>query len=214
VSRFEIDGAAHMEDRAFGMVLDANDDVVAAGQLLDFYFDAVVAKLSERIPAKKMLVSDGGDPSRRQLVVAASGGGLLIAPSRASVGDPTITGAALQLLNPTTGEQQTIALPASGWSRSGGPAPKTLGYVYGDKLGTAGPCRRVVLKPRTVKASCSGSGLSFSLDEPAQGALGVVLTTGDHAGRYCMLFGAPLEDRAGRFLSKSAPQPSACPAVP
>ena len=115
-------------------------------------------------------------------------------------------------MNPSTGEQQTIPLPATYWKRLGSTIAGQ-GYVYNDKAGIAGPCQSIVLKPSSLRASCRGA-LSFSLDEPSQGSLGVVLSTGDHAGKYCMLFGSPVRDVTGSFLSKSAPQPIACPMVP
>ena len=212
VWRSEINGKDTSLDRALTLALDASDNVVAGGVLSDFSYDSVVVKMSERIPARKLVVSDPGDVVRRKLAVAATGSGLLVIPAETSAGDPTASGATLQLLNPSTGEQQTIPLPAPYWKRLGA---KTAGhgYVYDDKAGIAGPCQSIVLKPSGLRASCHGA-LSFSLDEPSQGSLGVVLTTGDHAGKYCMLFGSPVRDVTGSFLSKSAPQPSACPMVP
>lgn len=210
--RAEINGKPTNADRAFALAVDAADNAITGGSVSNFYADAVVAKLSDRIPARRVRISDPGDPARRRFRVVAAGS--LVIPAKTSAGDPTASGAEIRFLNPMTGELDAIPLPALNWTRLGSATSAGHGYRYSDPTESAGPCRTVLLTPSTLRADCRGAGLSFSLDEASQGSIGVVLTTGADAGKYCMLFGAPRKDQPGIFVSTSAPQPSTCPTVP
>lgn len=88
-------------------------------------------------------------------------------------------------MNPGTGESDPFSLPAAKWSVVGtGEGPE-----------------------ETIKLSCGGAGIGFSLDEPSQGAIGARLTTGCGAGtlEHCVLFGGTLvEDVAGSFRARGA----------
>jgi len=69
------------------------------------------------------------------------------------------------------------------------------------------------LKPHDLRATCDGSRIDFTLDEPAQGSLGVRLTTGPAA--YCMLFGGVVsQDTPGTFKAVAAPAPGSCAISP
>ncbi|HSP95734.1 MAG TPA: PQQ-binding-like beta-propeller repeat protein [Candidatus Dormibacteraeota bacterium] len=212
--RVEMNGTQTSRDAAYALGLDAAGNVFAGGELSDFDADAVLVKLSEGIPARKLLVSDPGDQTRRRLNFVASRADLVV-PAETSTGDPTVGGAQLELLNPTTGEHAVIPLPASHWTQRAPFDHAGRGYQYTDHTGSAGPCRSVLLTPHSVKAKCVGTGLSFSLDEVTQGSLGVVLTTGGgNNARYCVLFATAVIDRPGRFVAAAADAPAACPTVP
>jgi cysteine-rich repeat protein len=129
-------------------------------------------------------------------------------------GDPTADGGTLRVLNPSSGESATLALPASGWKVNGA---GTI-YKYLNKLAPGGPSAvkvAVVKNGGALKISAKGTGIT--LDEPAQGSLAVVFEVGPE--RYCARFDGPLgggvvaTDEAGQFSAKNAPPPAMCPAT-
>ena len=113
--------------------------------------------------------------------------------------------ASLLVLNPTTGETATLTMPAAGWTQL------PSGFRYSDRTLARGPVRKPVIGARRLaKVLATGSGIGFTLDEPAQGSLGVVFTTGGR--RYCTLFGGAVRrDVPGRFTAVKAPPPPVCP---
>ena len=152
-----------------------------------------------------------GDPSRRKLALTSRDPGLTCA-APGTPGDPRTGGALLYLVNPATGETGLIRLPASRWTGLGTP-PGVTGYRYRDAGREDGPCSTVYLKPHDLRATCDGSRIDFTLDEPAQGSLGVRLTTGPAA--YCMFFGGVVtQDTPGTFKAVGAPAPGSCPTSP
>lgn len=149
-------------------------------------------------------------PSARSLTLEARDAAITI-PAAASAGDPTLAGAAIDLLNPLSGERQTIALPASGWQ------PSRDGYRYRDRPASVGPCTRAFLRAGRWKAKCRGAGLTFTLDESAQGTLVSALALGNERV-YCARFGGVVDtdvgvtaSRPGRFVARDAPAPGTCP---
>jgi len=118
---------------------------------------------------------------------------------------PTIAGASLLVVNPTTGETATLAMPAAGWTQL--PA----GFRYSDRTLARGPVRNALIRSgRLAKVVAMGSAIGFTLDEPMQGSLGAVFTTGGR--RYCTLFGGRVRrDAPGRFVASKAPPPPVCP---
>jgi len=96
----------------------------------------------------------------------------------------------------------------------------TKGYKYKDRKQIAGPCKRAVVKPgNLLKASCSGSQLTFSLNEGSQGSLAIKLTTGSTISS-CASFGGeivkdtqaiPGSGKAALFHAKRALAPPTCP---
>jgi hypothetical protein len=149
------------------------------------------------------LVDPPSDAAHRKLDVK-SGDTSIALSGPATAGDPTAQGATLQLVNPTTNEQATIALPAAGWKAS------ASSYQYRDSTLSSGPCKTVVLrKAGTLAIQCRGPQLGFTLDEPSQGALALRLTIGPT--RYCMRFGGEVKtDVLGRFKASTAPRPASC----
>jgi outer membrane protein assembly factor BamB len=131
-------------------------------------------------------------------------------PAAGGAADPTIAGATLAIRNPVTGEAQSIPLPAGGWQ-----AVKE-GFRYRDGGGTLGPCTRVRLSGGRVSARCRGAGVTFTLDEPAQGSLAAGLVVGAERV-YCGRFGGTVGADAGlggngrgRFTATGAPPPAGC----
>ena len=120
-----------------------------------------------------------GNPARRKLVVVSTDPSIT-APSPGSAGDPTGGGGFLEVLNPTTGATDTFALPAANWKGSGIP-PGSKGYKYTDRGLTAGPCKTAKIKDGRLDARCQGAQISFTLDEPSQGSLGLRRTLGTAA---------------------------------
>ena len=154
-------------------------------------------------------------PEKRRVVWVAKDDALL-APAPASADDPTLAGGSLHLRNPATGEEQTFALPATGWQGLGKPAG-AKGYKYKDKSGASGPCKAAVLKPgKMAKVVCQGDQILFSLDEPAQGSLDATLSIGGLS--QCTHFGGDLKKdrpatakKTGLFKAVKAPAPTGCP---
>ncbi|MFQ5512886.1 MAG: PQQ-binding-like beta-propeller repeat protein [Myxococcota bacterium] len=160
------------------------------------------------------VIGDAARPAHRRFI-AVSRDSALVPPSTGGNADPSVVGAVLELLNPSSGETQRIALPASHWSARGDP-PGARGYLYRDPKLTRGPCSLVRLAPGRLRVSCRGEALTFTLDQPTQGALAVALRLGNESV-YCLRFGGSIQsDRGGagvrgRFSARAAPAPIACP---
>jgi hypothetical protein len=168
------------------------------------------ASSAELLTGKRLSMTDKeGNPARRRLVLVSTDSSITAA-SPGSGGDPTSGGGVLEVLNPTTGETDTFALPATSWKGLGTPSG-SKGYRYTDRALAAGPCKTAKIKDGKLDARCQGAQISFSLGEPAQGSLGVRLTLGN-GNRYCLSFGGTVvKDEPGAFRAKDAPAPSACP---
>ena len=119
---------------------------------------------------------------------------------------PTVAGAILQVMNPTTHETATLSMPAGRWTELPGGA-----FRYRDPGLASGPVRSAIFRGgRLAKVSARGAAIGFTLDEPSQGSLGAVLTSGQR--RYCTLFGGHVKhDGPGTFGAVKAPPPGACP---
>jgi cysteine-rich repeat protein len=158
----------------------------------------------------------GGDPARRRLLVVSRDAGI-VAPAPGSASDPRAQGATLRLARGTA-EVDSYVLPPSGWRGLGVPNG-SQGYRYSDRLRTNGPCRIVLVRPgRLLRASCLGSQMAFTLDEPSQGALTVTFRPGTSGVRSCFLFGGTIAKDSqalpgivGRFRARRAGPPASCP---
>ena len=108
------------------------------------------------------------------------------------------------MVNPSTLEEQLIPLPAIHWKALGKPAG-SKGYKYRDRSLVSGPCKSAKVRTAQFKVVCRGSGITYSLDEPSQGAVAVTLKLGTDLP-YCMSFGGhdlqgpPHHRRYGRSL--------------
>ena len=139
----------------------------------------------------------------------------IVVPAIGSAGDPTSGGGTLTVYNTAgSGEEVTVALPASRWSSFGGRA-----YRFRDANAGA-PVSRVTVSADRISLAGGGSGWVFTLDEPSQGRIAVRLTLG--SGRpWCAEAPAKAtpsttaNDRVGRFVAQPrTPAPLVCPAVP
>ncbi len=165
-------------------------------------------------------LADGVPRVKRSLQYGSSDAGVT-APVAGGAGDPLLHGASLYLRNAASfGEVARIDLPASGWK------PASSGYRYKSKLASSlGKARVLVdwgaarLRVRVVDRT--GNVLRFSLDEAAQGILGISVESGDGAAGACSEFdgeedgGGPVDAECGytgRFSSTAGRAPALCPA--
>jgi hypothetical protein len=174
-----------------------------------------------RLAGKKLSVKDDQAlPEKRAIGFLAKDEASTVSPDPGSPEDPTVNGATLTLLNPTTLETQAIPLPAAGWDGLGNPEG-SKGYKYKDPDQALGPCKSAQIKPgKLVKAKCGGTGITFTLDEATQGTLRVSLDVGPASEwRWCSEFGGQItKDEGtvttggvGQFKAKNAVPPTACP---
>lgn len=121
-------------------------------------------------PARRLLAfssSTRKDAADHRITLPAAGG----------FGDPTQRGAVLTVTNATgSGESFQVLLPASGWTRSG--AGPRLQYRYRAADRGAEPVRKVTVRADSLSITAGGSLFAYTLDEPAQGAIGVELRLG------------------------------------
>jgi len=183
--------------------VQAVDDAGNLGRAIPF--DLVNGSIGggQLVAGRKLVLRDGADPSRRAVSWLARDARLIV-PQGAD--RPTIAGASVEVLNPTTGEATTLPMPAAGWSER-----PTGVFRYRDPRLAMGPVKVALLRAgRSSKIVAHGAGIGFTLDEPSQQSLGVVITSGGR--RYCTLFGGSIRvNQAGRFIAVRAPVPNTCP---
>jgi hypothetical protein len=202
---------------AYALTLGEHGDAVAAGVLtrgngaMDSF---AVIKLSQRVAGGVIRLTDPpGDSAKRMLSIKSKDAGLFtVAPG--TTADPTLGGAALEIVNPATLEAASLQLPSAGWRTNRKPTGQ-VNYKYRDPFFALGPCDQVDLKDgRLLSAHCMGAGIGFSLDESTQGSLGIRLRlNGTGAVQTCMLFdGSSVRtDRRGTFVATKSAPPATCP---
>jgi cysteine-rich repeat protein len=165
--------------------------------------------LPQLLTAKKLVLKDGSDPSRRGLTLSSSDRTL---DGGSPADDPTVAGATLRVRT-TAGCggpcDATYTLPAGGWQPIGTPG-QNKGYKYYDKLLASGPVKKVTVTPgKRLKIVAKGEHLAHQLAaDPAP--VDVVFALGTR--RACMRFGGTTKLTAGRtFVASNAPAPAACP---
>lgn len=166
---------------------------------------------ADPLAGTSLIVADrAGRPSSRSVKLTTKLGTDLDVGSGA---DPRVGGGVLELRNPTTGELASFPLPASGWTARVG--SKGLDYYsYRDRKRVFGPCTSIAIKGGSLKATCKGDQIGFTLDEASQGSLALRLTTGAGvaARRYCLAFGGDVsQDAPGSFRARDAGAPAVCP---
>jgi hypothetical protein len=190
-----------LSDRAQALVL-AGGGVVAAGQLDSTFAVARLGGLDGAIgpvAGNRLQVEDHATDASRRKVVGRLKDANLVTPPVGSPGDPTLGGATLKLVNPTTSESATIILPGGSRWRAAGNPPGSRGYSYADPGGMAGPCTKVRATPHKVlQVACSGAfgSIPFTLDEPSQGSLVLSMRLGS-ADPQCATFGGTVLEDAG-----------------
>jgi hypothetical protein len=141
-------------------------------------------------------------------VVLKAVDGAVFPPAMGSPEDPAVAGARLVVLNPTTGEQGILELPAGTWIRKPNGTLRSL----------AAGCKVVIKPTGKLNVRCIAAP-GLTLDEQRQTELGIRLELGNEAG-FCAGFGAtPIQDWGvnfgpvagkGVFTLANAPRPSAC----
>ncbi|HEV7733804.1 MAG TPA: PQQ-binding-like beta-propeller repeat protein [Candidatus Binatia bacterium] len=167
----------------------------------------VVTAYSGELTGRSLVVNDKvGVPAASKLVVSSTDPTNLI-PWPGGPSDPVTVGGQLELRNPVTNESAVFPLPAASWQNTTPPALATKDlytYRYSDGHGVNGPCTKVELRGgKSLKATCRGAGIGFTLDEATQGVLEVRLTIGTI--KHCMRFGGTVKsDRPGSFKATNA----------
>ncbi len=179
-----------------------------------------------RVGTKTLVLEDGSaapaDPSARRITFRGFSIRLgplatrIVPPARGSAGDPTTGGGTLVVYNYARQalDRVAIALPAQQWTAVGGGAlPR--GYRFHD--GSPGaPVSNVVVKADRIVVRGRGAGFGYTLDEPAQGRVGVRLALAGGV-RWCS--DAPArtaaDDRVDHFVARPrTPAPTICPLSP
>jgi hypothetical protein len=156
------------------------------------------------VTGKKLMMAQS--PSRAVLVFISRD--VIRAPLPGGADDPTVHGATLRV---TSGNAETAVfdLPAANWLVN---ASGTV-FSYRNLQAPGGPSAVKVGRIKNgslIKFTSKGTGLT--LDEPTQGSIDLVLTSG--SDRWCASFGGViLRDEPGRFIAKSA-GPGTCPGPP
>jgi DNA-binding beta-propeller fold protein YncE len=162
------------------------------------------------------------NPSRRRISFRSSTrtdttGHRIVSPPFGSAADPTIAGATLRVYNSDgSGEQFSVALPASGWLPSG-----AGGYRF--RGASTDPVQSVTVKNDLITVRGGKDGWGYTLDEPAQGRIAVRLSFGTTldwcADAPAKASGRPpttaANDRQDKFVAAAkTPPPSSCPIPP
>ena len=109
--------------------------------------------------------------------------------SLATIGDPTVTGATIEVFGSGAGDGNTgvVMLPAAFWRGTGRPAGSN-GFVYVDHAATLGVTRFLLRRSNvggTVAIAARGTNWPYQLTQP-QADITVRLTVG--ANRFCARF--------------------------
>jgi hypothetical protein len=177
-----------------------------------FLFPSAALALDVPLPGKSIEVR----PAKASKVSAKTGEPFAL-PEAGSGEDPTLGGAVLHFFD-TGGDGGEVAytLDASGWKGLGKPAG-SKGWRYKGKADAADPdpkgaCRSVVLKEKSLKATCKGA--TVTLTPPYRGAAAATLGfPGDGpSSRYCAVFGGDeKKNDTTRLKRKKADAPVVCP---
>jgi len=176
-------------------VLDASGDVFFTGSYYAFGLSGLDGAVGTAAGRSLVVKDVAGKPSARTVRILAADGALVSA-APGGPGDPTLSGAILRVVNPTTLETATVPLPAVEWESSG--VGGSMGWRYTDPLGSSGPCSSVRVARGRFKATCNAryAAIPFSLDEATQGTLAVSLQLGS-AVPQCAVFGGTVRRDAG-----------------
>jgi DNA-binding beta-propeller fold protein YncE len=145
----------------------------------------------------------------------ATSGGHVTPPAAGGAGDPTLHGATLEVYDAAglTTDDVTIDLPASGWKAT------KHGTAYRFSGPSTGPIRNVTVDRDKISIHGGKALFGYTLDEPKQGEIAVVLRLGSDLG-WCAAapaktHGHDVDDHPGRFVgAPRSPAPASCPAPP
>jgi hypothetical protein len=130
----------------------------------------------------------------------------------AGVEDPRVSGATIELVNPTPGFEQSVSftLPPAAWLAIGNPVQ---GYKYKDSLLVNGPVKTAQIRNgKQLKFTAKGATMAYGMGGFPQTEIGVVITIG--STRFCTTFGGIVtKDDGLKFSAKLAPAPGACPSI-
>lgn len=177
------------------------------------------------ISAKKILIKDNADHSKRKIVFLSKDASIDTTPGGIGI-NPVAYGATFQVYNANGGTDSVcVALPNAAGSWTGGGTPPTYKFKYKDATYANGPCKVAGVKgTKLLKVVCQAKvqPIDYSLDELAQGAVAVRFTSGTIT--YCARFGGlvkkdsgtdpPITGGKGQFAAKDAPAPLTCPTAP
>lgn len=191
-------------DEGTAVAVDSANDVVTAALAFD------VVKITAAAAGKSIAIKDDPNkPAKRKIKIQVKDPGFL-PPGPVTGGDPTLTGATVVIRNPTSGENMSVSFPPINWKGSGKP-PGVKGYTYKVK---GDPCS-LSMKVGAWQLACAGSSITYTLDEPSQGAIFVKLTLGTESS--CVRFGGTVSKdlpnagkKGGVFQAKNAPSPATC----
>jgi len=183
------------------------------------------------ISGAKIKVADATQPGvARRKIIYVSKDPTIVISADGGAGDPSLHGGSVTIANTAgSGESQTIALSAGNWHRIPGDlADPVRGWKYRETLAnppTSDYKVKIALKRtysgavlRVVLKDDRGSFITYTLDEPMQGSIGLRVSTG--SDRQCADFGGTVvEDESadlgsgvyrGSFVAKEAPAPADC----
>lgn len=178
------------------------------------------------VQGTKLALKDGSDARKRKVTFTSktnrdAAANQIVVPAPGAAGDPRTRGAMLELFNAAAGgETARVLLPAAGW-RLLGSASNPKGWAFSGP--SDGPIRKLTLKKNALSVAGGKSGWCYTLDEPAQGRIGVRLAFGDGA-EWCAdvppkTSGTPptagRNDTVDQFVGAAkTPPPATCPLAP
>jgi hypothetical protein len=163
------------------------------------------------ITAHGVLIRDNPDGTRRKITFRSKDP--ILSVTAGTGVNPAVNGAFLHVYgNGGSGDSACLPLPASNWAVIG-----ALAYEYRDVDFLHGPCWLVRLaEGKFLRANCRATAqpIPYTLDEVAQGSVGVDLVSGSN--RYCSVFGGSIvrDTQGNQFRARNAPAPPACPVPP
>ena len=129
-----------------------------------------------------------------------------------SQNDPTLSGAALYVVDLVGGDQIGFALPAANWKRLGkAEAPK--GFVYKAEPDDLYPCSAVKITRKGVEVKCMLDGTHTYFDLPAEGDIFVRLEVGATPRLMCASFGGKTKRNDDLVLKRIKPPAASCSVV-
>jgi hypothetical protein len=165
----------------------------------------------DRVSGQKLVIVDNPKATKRKIVFVSKDASVDTTPGTGI--DPVSDGASLQVFNAAGGSDAVcVDLPAARWRAKGKSGSPT--FKYRDERFASGPCKSATVKDGkrlTVSCQAKAKPIGYSLDEQAQGSVGVRFRSG--GTEYCAAFGGTVtKDAQGKaFKAKGAPAPAACP---